>query len=531
MYDYIIVGAGSAGCLLANRLSASGEKRVCLLEAGPEDKSPLIHMPIGIAVLANSKKLNWQFSTVEQKELNNRTLFWPRGKALGGSSSINAMIYIRGHKKDYQEWEKVAGKDWGWERVLPLFKRLENNQRFVNSEYHGNAGELYVSDLQTVNPLSRSFVDAGVQSGLPLNLDFNGENQEGVGLYQVTQKEGRRWSSAKAFLTQAESRSNLTILTEAQATKVLFDGKKAIGVSYQNNAESKSVHLNPGGEVILSGGAVQSPQLLMLSGIGDASELNEHGIPVIHDLPEVGKNLQDHLDVTIMNKANSRLPIAVAFSAIPKSLAAIFSYIFRRKGFLTSNVGESGGFMKTDEHLDRPNIQFHFLPAYLKDHGKSVMPGYGFTLHVCDLLPKSRGRIGLESADPLASPLIDPKYFDHPDDMKTMIAAVKLARKIFAEPALSAHTKSQVLPEYSIETDEQLEADIRQRAETIYHPVGTCRMGDDSASVVDPELKVRGVDGLRVVDASIMPTLVAGNTNAPTIMIAENAADMILSAD
>ena len=528
MYDYIIVGAGSAGCVLANRLSADSSKRVCLLEAGPADKNPFIHMPIGIALLANNKTLNWAFNTEKQNKLNNRELFWPRGKTLGGPSSINAMVYIRGHEKDFDEWQKSAGNNWSWDRALTLFKRLEKNERFGDSQYHGNQGELSVSELQTTNPLSKAFIEAGQQTGLPLNDDFNGASQEGVGFYQVTQKKGRRWSSAKAFLTGALDRPNLDIITNARATRVIFDSTTASGVAYQQGNNSEQVMLNQGGEVLLSGGAVNSPQLLMLSGIGAADELKKHSISVIHNLPEVGKNLQDHLDITLMNTANSSLPIGVAFGAIPKSIGAVFSYIFKSKGFLTSNVAESGGFVKSDETRDRPNVQFHFLPVYLNDHGRKITPGYGFTLHICDLLPKSRGFIGLKSADPLADPLIDPCYLEHPDDLKTMMDAVKIARKIFRSPAMSAHTKCELLPGLDVQTDAQLEADIRKRAETIYHPVGTCRMGADENSVVDPELKVRGVQGLRVIDASIMPTLVAGNTNAPTMMIAENAADMIL---
>ena len=528
-YDYIIVGAGSAGCVLANRLSADPAKRILLLEAGPRDKSALIHTPIGIALLANSKKLNWAFNTEPQQHLNARPLFWPRGKTLGGSSSINAMVYMRGHKADYDGWEVASGTSvWGWDRVRALFKRLENNQRFGSSEYHGAGGELFVSELQTVNPLSRSFVKAGRELQIQHNDDFNGERQEGVGLYQVTQNRGRRWSSAKAFLESALDRPNLEVITDARVTRVVMDGRRAIGVSYRRNNKYKQARLNPAGEVLLSGGAVNSPQILMLSGVGAAEELKEHGIPVLHDLPAVGKNLQDHLDITLMNAASSRQPIGVALSFPPRAVAGLFSYIFRRKGFLTSNVAESGGFVKSTPERDRPNLQFHFLPTYLNDHGRKITYGYGFTLHICDLLPKSRGRIGLKSPDPLDDPLIDPQYLEDPEDMKTMIAGVKIGRRIFDAPAMAVHSRREVLPGPAVQSDDEIAADIRKRAETIYHPVGTCRMGADPASVVDPQLRVRGIEGLRVIDASIMPTLVAGNTNAPTIMIAENAADMIL---
>jgi len=526
MFDYIIVGAGSAGCLLAERLSANPNTQVCLLEAGPADRSPLIHMPLGIALLSKSKTLNWAFQTQPQANLNGRRLFWPRGKTLGGSSSINAMVYIRGHRDDYDAWGQAVDPIWSYDNVLPLFKAMESNHRFGDDAFHGGQGELHVSDLQTHNPLSDAFVEAGEQAGFPRAVDFNGQTQEGVGPYQVTQYKGRRWSSARAFLSKAIGRPNLQIITGARATRVIMEDRKAVGVTY--SAGGKLVDVRTRGEVILSGGSVNSPQLLMLSGIGDAEELKAFGIPVVVDLPAVGKNLQDHLDITLLHLANDRSSIGIAVSFIPRAVAGAFSYGLRGSGFLTSNVAEAGGFVKSKPSLDRPNLQFHFLPTLLRDHGRVTSFGYGYTLHICDLMPKSRGRIGLASADPLEDPFIDPAYLSAPEDMQTMIEAVKIGRKILSAPAMAAFSKTEVEPGPSAQSDADIAADIRRRAETIYHPVGTCRMGRDPESVVDPALRVRGVQGLRVVDASVMPTLVAGNTNAPTMMIAERAAELIL---
>jgi choline dehydrogenase len=523
-FDIIIVGAGSAGSVMANRLSATPATRVCLVEAGPPDRNPMIHMPFGLAALAHMRWLNWGYATEPEPELKHRRLFWPRGRVLGGSSSINAMIYMRGHPQDYRAWADAAGDAWDWPQVRRIFQDLEGNQS-LTGDHHGTKGPLTVSDLVQPNPLSRAFVTAGTECQHPANPDFNGAIQDGVGLYQVTQSQGRRFSAARAFLDPVRDRPNLTILTGAQVHRVLFDDRRATGVELA----TRTLHLRPGGEVILSGGAINSPQLLMLSGIGPAADLQAMGLPVLHDAPEVGANLADHLDITVQAALKGREAIGLAPSFLPRALRATWAYLRRGKGEFTSNVAEAGGFAMSDPTRDRPNLQFHFIPAYLHDHGRRLSLGYGLTLHVCDLLPKSRGRISLASPDPMAAPRIAANYLSHPDDLPTLLAGLKLARRITEAPALARFIARETLPGPAVRTEAELTTDIRARAETIYHPVGTCRMGQDAASVTDPQGRVRGVSGLRVVDASLMPQIIAGNTNAPTMMIAENIARMMLS--
>ncbi|WP_136645528.1 GMC family oxidoreductase [Tabrizicola sp. YIM 78059] len=521
-WHYIIVGAGSAGCVLANHLSRNPRTRVCLIEAGPPDRNPLIHVPLGLALLARSRHINWAYDTEPQPQLGNRSLYWPRGRVLGGSSSINAMIYMRGHPEDYRGWAQAAGPEWDWPAVRRIFLEHEANTAFTEP-HHGTDGPLTVSDLRHPNPLSRAFVQAGIECLHAENPDFNGTTQEGVGLYQVTQENGQRHSAARAFLDPVRQRPNLTILTGAQVHRVLFDGRRATGV----RLKGRDLSLAEGGEIILSGGAINSPQVLMLSGIGPAAHLHAMGIPILFNAPEVGENLADHLDITVQAALKGREAIGITPSFLPRAIRAAWAYARHRTGELTSNVAEAGGFARSDASRDRPNLQFHFIPAYLHDHGRRTSFGYGLTLHVCDLLPKSRGRITLSSPDPTAKPRIDPNYLSDPDDLPVLLAGLKQARAITRAPALARHIARETQPGADIASDEALAADIRARAETIYHPVGTCRMGRDSASVTDPAGRVRGVEGLRVVDASLMPAIIAGNTNAPTMMIAENIARMM----
>ena len=531
-YDYVIVGAGSAGCVLANRLSADPTVTVCLLEAGPPDRNPFIRIPIGIIALMMSKTLNWRYFTEPQRQLDGRRLFWPRGKTLGGCSASNAMVYTRGHASDYDHWAALGNRGWGYAQVLPLFRRAENHER-GETAFHGVGGPLNVADLRTPNLLTQVYVNAAVEAGHAVNTDFSGASQEGVGHYQLTQKNGERWSVARAYLHPVRQRPNLTVLTGARATKLLLDGKRAIGIACLQ--AGKPIEIGASREVLLAGGAINSPQLLLLSGIGPEDELQRHGIPVTHALPGVGKNLQDHLDVLVVHKCVKPVSLGISLRNLQGLFGHLCNYLFFRKGPLTTNAAEGGGFVKSDPAQPVPDLQFHFTPAHLREHGYTLsraaatMLGHGYALHVCDLRPKSRGRIGLKSADPRADALIEPNYLSHPDDMEQMVKGVKVARKVLAAKAFDPYRGEELAPGAAVQTDKQIRAFIRRKAETIYHPVGTCKMGHDAMAVVDDTLKVHGMQCLRVVDASIMPTLVGGNTNAPTVMIAEKAADMILA--
>ena len=522
-YDYVIVGAGSAGCVLANRLSADPATRVLLLEAGPSDWNPLIHMPAGIARLATNRTLNWNYRTEPEPALGQRRLWWPRGRTLGGSSAINAMCYIRGVAADYDRWAEASGDPrWSWREVLPWFLRSEDNSRGA-SALHGTGGPLGVADLRHRNVLSETLIDAAGSAGFPRNDDFNGEQQAGFGLYQVTQRNGTRCSSATAFLKPARQRENLHVRTHALVERVLIEQGRAVGVQLRRGRHD--AERIEAGEVILAAGAINTPQLLMLSGLGPADHLREHGIAVVADVPDIGANLQDHLDICTLD-AN---PGKLSYDHL-NELSAGLRWLRHRDGPGSSNVAEAGGFVRSRFAADaRCDLQFHFVPALLDDHGRHRLPGYGYTLHACYLHPRSRGRLRLHSADPAQPIAIHADYLSDPEghDMKMMIEAARLSREILDQAAFAPHRGAPVFPERRIGTDAEYADFIRRKAETIYHPVGTCRMGSDDRAVVDSELRVRNVGGLRVVDASVMPSLPSGNTNAPTIMIAERASALI----
>ncbi|SBO10555.1 Alcohol dehydrogenase [acceptor] [Vibrio mediterranei] len=525
-YDFIIVGGGSAGCVLASRLSEDPTVNVCLLEAGGKDTSPFIHTPVGCVVMMPTKINNWGFETVPQPGLNGRKGYQPRGKTLGGSSSINAMMYARGHRYDYDLWASLGNEGWSYDECLPYFKKAENNE-VHHDEFHGQGGPLNVADLRSPSPMVERYLSACESIGVPTNHDVNGAEQFGAMQTQVTQLNGERCSAAKAYLTPNLNRPNLTVLTKATTHKVLFDGKRAIGVEYGMKGQRFQIYCNK--EVILSAGAFGTPQVLLLSGVGPKQELDKHGIDQVHDLAGVGKNLQDHIDLVHSYRTTAkRDTFGVSLKMASEASKAVPQWFKQRQGKLSSNFAEGIGFLYSDIDVDVPDLEFVFVVAVVDDHARKIHMSHGFSSHVTLLRPKSTGTVTLNSADPYDVPSIDPTFFQDPDDMRVMIKGWKKQYQMLQSEAFDDVRGASFYP-VDPDDDAAIEQDIRNRADTQYHPVGTCKMGteDDPLAVVNSELSVYGLANLRVVDASIMPTLIGGNTNAPTIMVAEKIADAI----
>jgi choline dehydrogenase len=524
-FDYVIVGAGSAGCVLANRLSADGRNSVLLLEAGPKDTNLWIHVPLGYGKLFKEKTVNWMYQTEPEPGLDGRTVFQPRGKVLGGSSSINGLLYVRGQHEDYDRWRQRGNAGWGYDDVLPYFRKAENQQRGAD-KYHGAGGPLPVSDWRHADPLSEAFVVAAAQTGIPTNPDFNGASQEGAGFFQTTTQRGRRASTAYSYLRPAKNRSNLEVETSALAQRILFDGRRARAVEYRQGGALRTARARK--EILVSSGAYNSPQLLQLSGVGPAEFLKQHGIDTVLDAPGVGNDLQDHLQVRLVTRCSQPVTLNDILNHPVRRVMAGARYAAFRKGPLTIAAGTSGAFFKTNPRLATPDIQIHFLPFSTDRMGEKLHSFSAFSASVCQLRPESRGSLRIKSADPALPPEIRINYLATETDRTAFIEGLKILRQILAAPALKPYAVDEILPGSKVTSDEDILAFCRQTGSTVYHPTSTCRMGNDPLAVVDQRLRVRGIEGLRVVDASVMPDLMSGNTNAPTIMIAEKASDMIL---
>jgi choline dehydrogenase len=526
-YDFIVVGAGSAGCVLANRLSEDGRFSVAVLEAGPRDRNPWIHLPIGYGKTMWDPGVNWRFYTEPEAGMADRKIYWPRGRVLGGSSSINGLIVIRGQAEDYDRWRDQGNPGWGWQDVLPYFRKLENNPAFADDQLHGSHGPLHISSIPKIDPIIESVIAAAERCGVPRTADFNGAAQEGVGYYQLSTHNGWRASAAAAYLRPARKRSNLTIMTGARTTRILFENKRAVGIEYQQGGRARTIRAKRG--VVLSAGALQSPQLLMLSGIGPAAHLRDHNIPVTHDLPGVGQNLQDHLQIRLYYRCNQPITTNDALNSLTGRVKMGLEWLLHRTGPLAIGINQGGLFTRVLPESTTPDIQFHIATLSADMAGGKVHDFPGMTLSVCQLRPESTGTITLASADPLQPPRIVANYLSTENDRRCMVAAVKFARRLANTQPLSDLIAAEVAPGAEHTTDDSLLAFVRANGGTIFHPAGTCRMGpaDDERSVVDPRLHVNGIDNLWVVDCSIMPTLVSGNTNIPTIMIAEKAATLI----
>jgi choline dehydrogenase len=526
-YDFVIVGAGSAGCVLANRLSADGRHSVLLLEAGPPDHYPWIHVPIGYAKTMFHPVYNWMFKTEPEPGMNGREVYWPAGRTLGGSSSINGLIYIRGHRADYDHWAALGNPGWSYAEVLPYFRKLEHNVRGA-SEWHGDDGPLWVSDIRARHPLIEAVIAGAEEIGIARNPDFNGPVQDGVGYYQLTIKHGFRCSTATAYLRPIRGRPNLTIATDATAVRVEFEGRRARGVVYRQGGKERKVLARR--EVVLSAGALKSPHLLQLSGVGAPAHLLAFGIPVVHALGGVGENLQDHLQARVIFRCTRPITTNDILKSRWRTLAMGAGYVLTRTGPMAVGINQGGMFARTRPELDRPDVQFHVATLSSDMAGSPVHKFSGFTMSVCQLRPASRGHLRLKSPDPMAPPAMQPNYLSVEGDRTTLVAGIRLARKLAATRALAPLVAGEHLPGPSATTDADLLEFAKNKAGTIFHPAGTCKMGPaaDPSAVVDPELRVHGLDAIRVVDCSVMPTIVSGNTHAPVVMIAERASDLIL---